>query len=92
MPGPHPGDGSPEVAERWLVTTFGFEEEKEAAAAPAMIAANAKILTTSFIVGYPLNETIDTKDRLTNTKDTRPQFSASPSISVSSISSHLFGY
>jgi hypothetical protein len=59
MPGPHPGEGSPEVAERWLITTFDFEEEKEAAAAPATIAAKASILTASFILGNPSNGPID---------------------------------
>jgi hypothetical protein len=92
MPGPHPGDGSPEVAERWLITTFDFEEENEAAAAPATIAAKAKTLMASFIVGYLSTETIDTKEWLTNTKDTRPHFSPSPAISVSSISSRSFDY
>jgi hypothetical protein len=62
MPGPQPGDGSPEVAERWLIATFDFEEENDAAAAPATMTANAKILMASFIVGYPLNETIDTEN------------------------------
>ena len=39
---------------------FDFEDEKDAAAAPATMAANAKILMASFIVIYTSNETTDT--------------------------------
>jgi hypothetical protein len=44
------------------MATFDLEEENDAAAAPATMTAKAKILMASFIVGYPLNETIDTKN------------------------------
>jgi hypothetical protein len=92
IPGPHPGDGKLDVAERWLTVTFDLEEENEAAAAPATITDNAKILAASFISSYPLSEFLDTKNSLSNTKDTSADSAASPSISVSSISSHRQWY
>lgn len=70
IPGPHPGDGKLDVAERWLTITLDLEEENEAAAAPATITENAKILTASFISSYPSSELLATKDSLPSTKDT----------------------
>ena len=92
IPGPHPGEGKPAVAERWLTVTSDLEDEKEAAAAPAMRTANAKILMESFISSYPSSDLLDTKASLPSTKDTSADRRASPSNSVSSISSHCLYY
>ena len=86
IPGPHPGEGNPAVAERWLTVTFDLEDEKEAAAAPAMRTASARILIESFIFSYPLQAILLTsKGSLPGTKDTSADRVASPSNSVSSI-------
>jgi len=51
IPGPHPGEGRTEAAERWLTMRGGVDEETEAAARLATMAAVAKILMVSFIPG-----------------------------------------
>jgi hypothetical protein len=50
IPGPHPGEGRIDAAERWLTIRGGVDEATEAAATLATIAAVAKILMVSFIL------------------------------------------
>jgi len=67
MPGPHPGTGIAALAAWWLMNMCEFEEECDAAAAPAITTAQAKMRIASFIVGYPFAKTIDTNGLCTNT-------------------------
>jgi hypothetical protein len=60
MPGPHPGDGKAEVAERWLAIMCDVDDENDAAAAPATTMANTKTRKASFILDYSLKESVDT--------------------------------
>jgi hypothetical protein len=53
MPGPQVGIGMLSVADWWLRTTCIGEEEKEAAAAPAITTDRAKMRTTSFMMSNP---------------------------------------
>ena len=50
IPGPHPGEGRIDAAERWLTIRGGVDEATEAAATLATIAAVAKIQMVSFIL------------------------------------------
>jgi hypothetical protein len=59
MPGPQAGAGSAAVADWWLVNVPEVDEENEAAAAPAMTTAKAKIRMASFMIGYPFAITVD---------------------------------
>jgi hypothetical protein len=58
MPGPQPGTGKPEVAERWLAIACLGAEEKEAAAAPATTTERIRTWNASFIVSYPSLENL----------------------------------
>lgn len=65
MPGPQPGAGIAALVDAdWWLTKVCDEEENDAAAAPAITTAKAKILTASFIVGYPYAENVYLKDAL----------------------------
>jgi hypothetical protein len=92
IPGPHPGEGRLEVADKWLEIKWEVDDENDAAAAPATTIANTKTRIASFIIGYPLNPSVDTMCCPTNTKDSTLEFKVSPSFSYSSISSHHFDY
>jgi hypothetical protein len=54
MPGPQVGTGSPAVADWWLAMAVEVEEERPAAAAPAMTRERAKMRTTSFMISFLL--------------------------------------
>jgi hypothetical protein len=56
IPGPHPGEGRIDAAERWLTAQGGTDGETEAAAMLATIAAVANIRMVSFIFGQPLGD------------------------------------
>jgi hypothetical protein len=58
MPGPQPGVGKPEVAERWLAKALFGVEETEAAAAPATTTERINTRKMSFIISYPSQENL----------------------------------
>jgi hypothetical protein len=53
IPGPQPGTGKPEVAERWLVNTCFGVDVTEAAATPATTTEKTNTRKMSFIISYP---------------------------------------
>lgn len=54
MPGPHPGEGSIDAADKWLTIRDGVAGETVTAAALATMIAVAKIRMLSFILVNPL--------------------------------------